>query len=218
MKISLSPKNTKLGAIPSFSLPSVKACPMRTKLCEKLCYAFKIERIYKNASAAYELNMSLVDDPGFVTEMIIKIADHWKRKKAKPVSFRWHVSGDFKDIRYLYKIKDIMTAFPHIIFYGYTRNWSDPSWLSHLNSLRELPNFTLFASVDDEHIAKNQLPPKDWRVAYMGDSPVKTMRLIDCPEQAGKKLNGKKMTCETCGFCFKPILKHSPIGVRFTIH
>lgn len=221
MKLSISPSNGKIGKIPSFSLTSIDSCHMRTKLCEKLCYAAKIERIYTNAKAAYDLNMALVEDPGFLTEMIIKISTIWKKKKVKPIAFRWHVSGDILNIKYLYNMKKIMETFPNITFYAYTRSWADPTWLPHLNILRKLPNFTLFASLDNDHIARNVFPPKDWRVAYMGtwasSTPMK-MKLINCPEQAKKTLNGVKMTCETCGFCFKPHLKNSLVGVHFKIH
>ena len=92
--------NTKLGKIPSFSLPSVTSCPGHTALCASICYASKVERIYKNAKASYEVNFSAINDINFSAALIAELNKLTAEKKNPVDTFRFHVSGDIADIKF----------------------------------------------------------------------------------------------------------------------
>ena len=221
LDLKVSENNTKLGKISSFSLPSITACPAHTKVCADICYAAKVEKIYKNAEKSYQINLSQIDHTDFVADLVIKLTKLSTKKKNPMTTFRWHVSGDIASVAYLYKMEQVMNQLPSVRFYAYTRNWAIPNWLPHLNTLRKLPNFTLIASVDDEHVAQNLLPPSDWRVAYVGDkTPTDISKLLGkktivCPNQANKTAT---VLCDTCKYCFNPKLNATTASVYFIKH
>lgn len=219
VQVRISAKNSKLGNIPSFSLPSISACPGATSECKKICYAAKIERIYKNAAKAYEINMAAIDDPAFVPTLAAEITNLVKKKHTD--TFRWNVSGDITNIKYLLNMKQIMMHFPNITFYAYTRNWALPNWIPHLENIKKLANFTLLASMDDEHLTKNMFPPPEWRIAYVGNKTVSEFaalvnkKVIVCPNQANKT---KAILCDKCNYCFNPKLLATTNSVYFIKH
>lgn len=93
-KISISPGNIKMGAIPSVSLPPVVTCASGCK-CASKCYAARMCRLRKSVSAAYNRNLDiLTTDP----------AAFWLQVKAAAMVtkyFRFHVAGDIVDTEYL---------------------------------------------------------------------------------------------------------------------
>lgn len=115
-------------------------------------------------------------------------------------------------------MEQVMKQLPSIRFYAYTRNWALPNWLPHLDSLRKLPNFSLIASIDDEHVSNNMLPPADWRVAYVGEkstpdvSKLLNKKIIVCPNQVTGVL------CDKCKYCFNPKLDQTSHSVYFIKH
>lgn len=91
--VSISKGNSKMGAIPSVSLPACITCNPNAP-CFKLCYAAKITRLYKTVKTAYENNLSiLTDDP-------IEYWDQVKQAAQMARYFRYHVSGDIPNIEY----------------------------------------------------------------------------------------------------------------------
>ena len=120
--ICISDGNTKLAGIHSFSLPSVITCNGRTALCEKLCYAQKFEKRYKNTRLAYERNLEVIkaDIPLWIENM------NWFMKeyaRAGNKHFRIHVAGDFFNRAYTLAWQEIISANPDITFTVYTRAW-----------------------------------------------------------------------------------------------
>ena len=214
--LHISPKNTKLGKIPSFSLPAILSCPGKTEWCSKACYAAKIERIYNNAAKAYSDNFAISNSLEFVELMNIEIA---KLTKKGINTFRFHVSGDISTIKYMYDLLSIVKANPTMRFYAYTKSWRVPGFLPHLEIFRSQPNVELFASLDDEILALNEWPPNEWRVAYVGDKDINTFmsfsnkQTIACPQQ-----KNSKFTCDKCKFCFNKILEKTTKSVYFIKH
>lgn len=90
--VKISPGNTKMGAIPSVSLPSVITCIKCG--CNSKCYAAKLERLRPSVKAAYQNNLDvLLSDP----------EQYWKEVRANlnlTRYFRFHVSGDIPDADY----------------------------------------------------------------------------------------------------------------------
>ena len=60
--VKISKGNSKLGAIPSVSLPSIKTC--RNCACQEKCYAQKLERLRPAVRNAYQHNLEVwLKDP-----------------------------------------------------------------------------------------------------------------------------------------------------------
>lgn len=113
--VSISPGNTKMGAIPSVSLPAVKTC--RECACSKICYAQKIERLRSTVRAAYERNLSLlISDP----------TTYWREVEAAIMTsrfFRFHVSGDIPHYDYLCKMVEVSARNPHCEILCFTKRY-----------------------------------------------------------------------------------------------
>ena len=210
----ISESNSKLGKIASFSLPAGEACPGKTEECHA-CYAAKVERIYKNAAKAYQHNLNELEIGNFVEDLTSEITKITGKKKANKV-FRWHVSGDWATIKYMYDAIKVMSNFPEVQFYSYTRNWRLVNWIPHLETLKNLPNMTLIASIDDATINNNEWPPNTWRIAYFGVNlaEVKSKyNMIQCPNQTVGIL------CDQCKLCFSQKVKNNlHINIVFKKH
>ena len=91
--VKVSKGNSKLGQIPSVSLPSIKTC--RNCACREKCYAQKLERLRPSVKNAYEHNLGvLLSDP----------TTYWREVEASVMMsrfFRFHVSGDIPTQEYL---------------------------------------------------------------------------------------------------------------------
>ena len=92
-KISISPGNSKMGFIPSVSLPPIITCAKDCK-CAGKCYAAKLCRIYRNVKNAYQRNYDI---------LLNNDLEYWHQvnKAIKATKyFRFHVSGDIVDKHY----------------------------------------------------------------------------------------------------------------------
>ena len=97
--LSISKGNSKLGAIPSVSLPAVKTC--RACGCAEKCYAKKLERIRPSVAKAYQRNLEVLQsDPDA----------YWREVEGAIMMsryFRFHVSGDIPDEGYFQKMVEV---------------------------------------------------------------------------------------------------------------
>lgn len=97
--IKISDGNSKMGVVPSFSLPAGVTCsPEACRTCYKDgCYARKIERIRPNVHAAYMRNLQLCkENLQFVEQYFMCYFGGLNA----PRVFRLHVSGDFFSTEY----------------------------------------------------------------------------------------------------------------------
>lgn len=114
--VSISQGNSKMGAIPSVSLPACVTCNPDAP-CFSKCYARRLERRYKTVAAAYARNLEIwSNDP----------ATYWIQVKAAASMtrfFRYHVSGDIPNILYL--IDMVLTAKqqPGTTFLAFTKQY-----------------------------------------------------------------------------------------------
>ena len=113
--IKISPGNSKLGAIPSVSLPAVVTC--RECDCHKKCYARKLERLRPAVRNAYQHNLDiLISDPD----------TYWREVEASIMMsrfFRFHVSGDIPDASYFNKMAEIAERNPHCQILCFTKKY-----------------------------------------------------------------------------------------------
>lgn len=113
--VKISPGNSKLGAIPSVSLPSVLTC--RVCECQKKCYARRLERLRKSVAAAYAHNFSVLQNTPTV---------YWREVEAAIMMsrfFRFQVSGDIPDMDYLSHMVDVSARNKHCKVLCFTKKY-----------------------------------------------------------------------------------------------
>jgi len=115
-QVSISKGNSKMGSIPSVSLPPVKCCP-NCKSCCKDCYALKLTRIYKTFRESLERNYNILrDDPVSYFEQV-KTAARLSR------FFRWHISGDIISTNYLDNMVKMARELKGTQFLAFTKSY-----------------------------------------------------------------------------------------------
>jgi len=190
--------NSKLGkSIYVFNLPAGDTCPGKTAFCASICYAAKVERIYKNTRVAYQRNLDAFENDPINTAQ--SIVDQIRKKSIKTV--RIHANGDFYSAEYILLWRDIAAACPATRFFAYTRSWRAKGLLPALDALRALPNMRLLASLDPT----TGPGPEGWRHASILDRETsraakhgaRVPGSIVCLEQAGRAAS-----CEACRVCF----------------
>ena len=116
-KLSISPGNSKMGAIPSVSLPACTTCNPCAP-CFSKCYAVKISRLYKNTRDAYARNLDILQaDAGA----------YWLQVKAAAMTaryFRYHVSGDIPNAAYFAQMVKLAHELPHTNFLAFTKQYN----------------------------------------------------------------------------------------------
>lgn len=114
--VKISKGNSKLGAIPSVSLPSIKTC--RNCACQEKCYAQKLERLRPAVRNAYQHNLDVwLKDP----------ETYWREVEASIMMsrfFRFHVSGDIPSFKYLINMVEIARRQPHCEILCFTKKYN----------------------------------------------------------------------------------------------
>lgn len=168
-QISISRGNSKMGAIPSVSLPACVTCNPNAP-CFKKCYAAKLERIYKNTRNAYARNLDILQ-----TEP----AHYWLQVKAAAMCtryFRYHVSGDIPNGHYLKMMIKTAQELPNTVFLAFTKQF--PIVNDYLNDGGTIPeNLKIIFSnwgawkcenphglPTSEVIFKGSEPAQDWKI------------------------------------------------------
>ena len=197
----LSNRTGKLGKrVWSFSLPRVATCPGMSQWCRESCYMAKLERMYKTMLASYHENF----ENAAVETKALRAAILEKIPKIRNLrAIRIHVDGDFFNAGYVRMWASIAVALPETRFYAYTRSWRVKRLRKSLETLRAVPNFTLWASTDPT----TEDPPAEWRTAWIDGDDRATGPI--CPEQRGKKAD-----CGECGLCVETKLRN----IRFVTH
>ena len=178
--------NTKVGALPTFSLPSGITCPGASAWCRKHCYGQRFERLRPNCRFAYARNLQLSFAPADLADQLTKIIP------PETPCLRLHVTGDFYSAEYISAWHSVCVAHPTILFWAYTRSWAIPKLMASLEELRSLENVQLFGSTDPTMC----VPPSTWRVAFIADDP--RANGITCKKQCEKA-----ESCMDCGYCYQ---------------
>lgn len=130
MNIKISNGNTKMGAIPSVSLPSGLTCRTDCE-CSKKCYAKRIERMRPSVRQAYQHNYDLLNKDSNT---------YWREVEASIMMsrfFRFHVSGDIPDDTYFEHMVDIARTNPHCEILCFTKKYDIVN--NHINIIGKLP-------------------------------------------------------------------------------
>jgi len=213
---NLVTKNGKQAAIANtFGLPAGKAfsCPGATSICENVCYAGKLEKLYKGVKNVLLHNWELLkdaDEPTMVDLLENMINDFRKdcEKKNAPLLFRIHWDGDFFSFKYTRAWQYIVISNPDIRFWVYTRVESAALML------KNIPNLSLYYSTDSENkeIGVNLKKDHGVRLAYLaknfaeGQAQMKELfnrPAAKCPEnlKAIPLISANGSACVSCGLC-----------------
>lgn len=200
----------------TFGLPAGKAfsCPGATSICESICYAGKLEKVYKGVREVLLHNWNLLKDATYpnmvalIGEMISEFRADCEKRGAEKY-FRLHWDGDFFSDDYTLAWKDVILANPDIQFWAYTRV------ASSARILQGTPNLGLYFSADNENIAvAEQLRSEGIRLAYLADTFAEGQKKMisltarpgaKCPENTRQLplISEKGSACMACGLCPK---------------
>ena len=213
---NLVTKNGKQAAIANtFGLPAGKeySCPGATSICESVCYAGKLEKLYKAVKANLLHNWELLrnaDEPTMVDLIENMIAEFKAEcvKKNAPMLFRIHWDGDFFNDTYTRAWQYVILNNTDIQFWVYTRVKSAALMLNNIS------NLSLYYSTDDENkeIGHKLKVNEGIRLAYLGKTFAVTESVMKeltgkpgakCPENMKSipLISSAGSACVSCGLC-----------------
>jgi ferredoxin len=212
---AVSPNGKTATIANTFGLPSGKSysCPGATSVCEKVCYAGKLEKIYKGVKDVLLNNWDLLRNAdqlemeALLYEMVDEFDKDCVKRNAEKL-FRIHWDGDFFNETYTHAWKNVILAFPAIQFWVYTR--SDFA----VPILTGIENLSLYFSTDDDNwqLASQLKETNGVKLAYLANNfamgkermlTITPKSAIPCPENAKKLplISDKGSACVTCGQC-----------------
>lgn len=115
--LSVSKGNIKMGDIASISLPAVKTCADGVP-CAKKCYALRMMKRRACIRNAYENNLKLWYELPQLFEMEAIVA------AMNQQIFRWHVSGDIPNMKYLEMMVRVAEKCKNTRFFAFTKKFS----------------------------------------------------------------------------------------------
>jgi hypothetical protein len=213
---NLVTKNGKQAAIANtFGLPAGKnfSCPGATSVCESVCYAGKLEKLFPSVKSSLLHNWALLKDADsnsmkdLLDQMIVEFKADCNKKGA-PKLFRIHWDGDFFSDTYTYAWKDIIETHSDVQFWVYTRVKSAAL------ILKDVSNLSLYYSTDDENkeTGHDLKINSGVRLAYLGKTfalTESTMKELTgkpgakCPEnnKSIPLISNAGSACVSCGLC-----------------
>lgn len=149
---AVSPNGKTATIANTFGLPAGKAysCPGATSVCESVCYAGKLEKLFKGVKVNLLHNWELLKDADLKTmqDLLTEMINDFKKdciKKDAPMLFRIHWDGDFFNDTYTQAWKSVILNNTDIQFWVYTRVKSAAL------ILKNIPNLSLYYSTDSEN-------------------------------------------------------------------
>jgi len=211
----VTPNGKQAAIANTFGLPAGKAysCPGATSVCETVCYAGKLEKIFPTVKVNLLHNWNLLKDADYETMVILlkeMIVDFIKdcAKKDAPLLFRIHWDGDFFNDTYAYAWKQVIMDYRIVQFWVYTRVESAALML------KDQPNLSLYYSTDSENKSTGiKLKTENGiKLAYLaknfeiGQADMKELTNrpgAKCPENAKRipLISNAGSACVSCSLC-----------------
>ena len=198
----------------TFGLPSGKdySCPEQTSVCERICYAGKLEKIYPSVRNNLLHNWTLLtntDRDGqylLIKEMIDEFEEECNKRGAAK-EFRIHWDGDFFTSDYTSAWASVVGASKDISFWVYTRVPDAARTLAGISNLAVY----FSADMDNKHHVP-ELMGHGVKIAFLaetfaeGKDNVKKLRGVPgaaCPENSKQipLITTSGGACHTCGLC-----------------
>ena len=211
----VTPNGKQASIANTFGLPAGKAysCPSATSVCEKICYAGKLEKVFKGTRENLLHNWDLLKDSSqdemyrLLSEMIADFNAECDKRNADKL-FRIHWDGDFFNEEYTHAWSRVISDYPEIKFWVYTRVESAA------RILNGIANLSLYFSTDSENTDTAQVLAKDEGInlAYLAETfaigKADLLELVGrnatrCPEnnKALPLISTKGSACVSCGLC-----------------
>lgn len=162
-KITISRGNSKLGAIPSVSLPACTTCNPSAP-CFKKCYARRMTARRANVRDAYAKNLEIYnDDPRDYFEQIANTTITTR-------FFRYHVSGDIPGAEYFGYMITTAQLRPHCTFLAFTKQFNIVN--AFLNDGGEIPqNLKIIFSNWGKWKCENPYKLPQCEIIFRGEQP-----------------------------------------------
>lgn len=213
-------KNGKQAIISNtFGLANGKAfsCPDATDYCEKICYAGKLENLFKGVGKQMLANFEVLSTATYdeMVEMLDKIVTDFEAasdKRGLEKIYRIHWDGDFFSADYINAWKSVISRHADIQFWVYTRVALAVKILTEA----ALPNLSLYFSADpnNEALAHSLHKTYGVRVAAVHETFADSQAMVEritgrvgakCPEQTGQipLISANGSACATCGLCVR---------------
>jgi hypothetical protein len=212
---AVTPNGKQASIANTFGLPAGKAysCPGATSVCESVCYAGKLEKVFPTVKKNLLHNWELVKDAdhdtieALLSEMINDFRNDCTKRNAKML-FRIHWDGDFFNDTYAFAWKHVILNNPDIQFWVYTRVKSAAVMLKGID------NLSLYYSTDSENKNTGIELKKDHgiKLAYLaknfliGQADLKALTNrpgAKCPEnlKAIPLISQQGSACVSCSLC-----------------
>jgi hypothetical protein len=211
---AVSPNGKTATIANTFGLPAGKefSCPGATATCSSVCYAGKLEKVYKGVKATLLHNWDLLKEAdhdtmvALLSDMINDFKNDCDKRNATKL-FRIHWDGDFFNETYTYAWKKVIESNTDIQFWVYTRVPESAT------ILKDIANLSLYFSTDDDNLEHaTELKNSGVRLAYLGKTFLATetkMRELTgkvgarCPENAKQipLISTSGSACATCKLC-----------------
>ena len=212
---AVSPNGKTATIANTFGLPAGReySCPGATSVCESVCYAGKLEKLFpgvkKNLLHNWELlrNADRIEMYSLLSEMIAEFKTDCVKRNAKML-FRIHWDGDFFNDDYTYAWRSVIEEHPDIQFWVYTRVRSAAL------ILKDIPNLSLYYSTDSENkeIGIELKVNEGVRLAYLaqnfaiGQADMKALTAkpgAKCPENLKSipLISQSGSACVSCRLC-----------------
>ena len=117
--ITISMENTKMGCVPSFSLPPVVSCNAAAQCTKSGCYMKRLLKIRPSWKRSVDKNYKIVTEH---LDDFYRQLNGWL-SMYQPKAFRFHVSGDFFSYDYLDICVAIARNNPKVKFFAFTKQW-----------------------------------------------------------------------------------------------
>jgi len=211
----VTPNGKQASMANTFGLPAGKAysCPGATSVCESVCYAGKLEKVFPSVKKNLLHNWALLKDEDLqgmytlLSEMIAEFKAECVKREA-PMLFRIHWDGDFFNDDYAQAWRMVIEEQPDIQFWVYTRVKSAAV------ILKDIVNLSLYYSTDSENKSIGVTLKKDHgvKLAYLaknfqiGQADMKELTGkpgAKCPEnlKAIPLISQGGSACVSCSLC-----------------
>ncbi len=199
----------------TFGLPAGReySCPGATSICSKICYAGKLEVVYKGVKEILVHNWQLLKDAdrhtmvGLLDSMVTEFETECEKWDADKL-FRIHWDGDFFNMEYVLAWREVIERHADVQFWVYTRtHYAVPELIG-------MPNLGLYFSTDDDNLELADGLRKTYgvKLAYLsnnfeaGQAVIKSMTGrpgAKCPEnkRALPLISGDGSACVRCSLC-----------------
>jgi hypothetical protein len=212
---AVSPNGKTATIANTFGLPAGKAfsCPGATSVCESVCYAGKLEKLFPGVKKNLLHNWELLKDADLDTMQVLlsQMIDEFIidcNKRNAPKLFRIHWDGDFFNDTYTQAWKTIILNNLDIQFWVYTRVKSAAL------ILKDIENLSLYYSTDSENKDTGVELKTDHgiKLAYLaknfliGQADLKALTNrpgAKCPENNKQipLISTKGSACVSCSLC-----------------